>query len=213
MASASSTWWVDPFGVDLLFQRLCLLAGHLHFAVPAIGGHRTSGPEIEARRIRVGGEGRLRQSEQVGGGVVAGELAQRYGVLATLHDEVAVFCDRRSGITGRIHFRRCRHSQELVDDQPAQWVSLARNLFGQRTGQHTGGPHSRRGRDDFPVGESYLGVGDLGDRGAEPDFDPECVEGCDDLRSRTVAELLTHVLRAVNQHDPRAPWVRAGQLG
>src|SRR3954447_20825623 len=71
-------WWIDPVRVDLLFQRLCLLAGHVHFAVPATGGHRAGGPEIKARRVWGRGEGPLRHSEPVGGGVVAGELAQRY---------------------------------------------------------------------------------------------------------------------------------------
>jgi len=111
---------------------------------------------------------------------------------------VAVFCGRRGGICGRIHLRYRWDSQKLVDDQAAQWVSLARNLFGQRTGQHAGGPHSRRRRDHFPAGESYLGVGDLLHRRPRPDFDPECVKRGDDLRPRATAELLTHRLRAVN---------------
>ncbi len=75
----------NPRLVDLPLERLGEPRGRLpQRALPADRGHRSSGSQGEAGRVRGGCEASRRQPEQLGRHVVTGELTLRYGVLAAL---------------------------------------------------------------------------------------------------------------------------------
>jgi hypothetical protein len=84
--------------VDLLLDgRAVGTPGH-HFAVPAPGEDRTGAAQVQAGDVRVRGEIAQRHVEQVGRRVIPGDLAERGGVPAGLHDRVLGVERRRSRV-------------------------------------------------------------------------------------------------------------------
>src|ERR1700680_3214938 len=92
---------IDPHSVDLLLGLLCPRADHLQFPVPTSREDRASLSQVETGGVSLlviwlGGD-----SQQFGGGVVAGKGAHPRGVLARHQRVVAeIVAGCRSGIGG-----------------------------------------------------------------------------------------------------------------
>ncbi|MQA97706.1 MAG: AAA family ATPase, partial [Streptosporangiales bacterium] len=137
--------WHDPLLVDRPLAELGGVAGGVHRTVPAAGRHRTCRAEVEAGHVRVRGERHRLQAEQAGGRVVAGEAAERHGVLAARHGDVPVLHGRRCGVAGGVHAVQALHAQVEVHPESSQSVASARDVLGERACGDTGGPHHGAG--------------------------------------------------------------------
>src|SRR5205823_9260935 len=126
-----------PDGVDLLLGLLRLVPDQLEFPIPASCEDRASIPEVEAGGvcllvIRLG-----RDSQELGGGIVAGEGAHPCRVLAGHQRVIAeVVACRSGGVASGKDASDRRYAQMPVDKQPAEIVALGGDLRGQWSGTH-----------------------------------------------------------------------------